>query len=72
MDDRKERRIATDLFPSIELVSTLDLLHDAHGALGWEDKDLACVAIALRWGGNFAPPRQDPRAAWYAALIESA
>jgi hypothetical protein len=70
-DDRKERRIATDLFPSIELVSTLDLLHDASGALGWEESELARVAIALRWGGNFAPPRQDPRAAWYAALLES-
>ncbi|HEX8795229.1 MAG TPA: hypothetical protein VF765_29980 [Polyangiaceae bacterium] len=70
-DDRKERRIATDLFPAIELVSTLDLLHDASRALRWNEDELARVAIALRWGGNFAPPRQDPRAAWYAALLRS-
>jgi hypothetical protein len=68
-DDSKERRIATELFPSIELVSTLDVLHDASLVLGWNEDELRRVAVALRWGGNFAPPRQDPRAAWYAALL---
>lgn len=27
------------------------------------------VALDLRWGGNFAPPRRDPRAEWYAELL---
>jgi predicted nucleic acid-binding protein len=71
-DDRKERRIAVELFPAITLISTLDLLHDAAHALGWSHVELARVATALRWGGNFAPPRQDPRAAWYEALLRSA
>ena len=70
-DDRKERRIATDLFPSIEIVSTLDLLHGASLALGWKEEELRRVAVALRWGGNFAPPRHDPRASWYSALLQS-
>ena len=68
-DDRKERRIAMEMFPSIELVSTLDILHDASRSLGWSAQELARVAVALRWGGNFAPPRKDPRAGWYAALL---
>lgn len=68
-DDRKERRIATDMFPSIELISTLDILYDASRALGWKQDDLVRVAVALRWGGNFAPPRQDPRGPWYANLL---
>lgn len=68
-DDCKERRIATEMFPSIELVSTLDVLHDASRSLAWSDQELAQVAAALRWGGNFAPPRNDPRADWYAALL---
>jgi hypothetical protein len=68
-DDRKERRIATEMFPSIELVSTLDVLHDASRSLGWSDQELARTAVALRWGGNFARPRSDPRADWYAALL---
>lgn len=68
-DDRKERRIATEMFPSIELVSTLDVLHDASQVLGWDEDELKRVGAALRCGGNFAPPRQDPRTAWYAALL---
>jgi len=68
-DDCKERRVAAELFPSIELVSTLDLLHDAAGVLGWRFEELTRVAVSLRRGGNFAPPRQDPRAAWYATLL---
>ena len=68
-DDRKERRIASEMFPSIKLVSTLDVLHDASRALGWDEDELRRVAVSLRWGGNFAPPRQDARAAWYSALL---
>lgn len=54
-DDRKERRIACDLFPGIELVSTLDVLADAERALAWSATELAIVANDLRWRGNFAP-----------------
>jgi predicted nucleic acid-binding protein len=68
-DDRKERRIARDLFPAIELVSTLDVLAEAEERLGWSSVDLATVARDLRWRGNFAPPRQDPRGAWYESLL---
>jgi hypothetical protein len=68
-DDRKERRIARDLFPAIELVSTLDVLAQAEERLGWSSVDRATVASDLRWRGNFAPPRQDPRGAWYESLL---
>jgi predicted nucleic acid-binding protein len=71
-DDRKQRRVASELFPGIELISTLDLLHDAAQALGWSDDEIASVAADLRWRGNFAPPRQDPRSNWYAALLQRA
>lgn len=71
-DDRRERRVASELFPGIGLVSTLDLLHDAQRALGWDEDEVASVAADLRWRGNFAPPRQDPRSAWYAALLRRA
>lgn len=69
-DDRKERRVAVDLFPRIELVSTLDVLHDASKALRWSDAELASIAADLRWRGNFAPPRQDPRGPWYESLLK--
>ena len=37
-DDRKERRIAKDLFPNIELVSSLDILQDASRRLHWDEQ----------------------------------
>jgi predicted nucleic acid-binding protein len=71
-DDTKERRVARTIFASIELVSTLDLVYDAALALGWNDAELVQVAIALRWRGNFAPPRRDPRREWYVSLLARA
>jgi hypothetical protein len=68
-DDRKERNVARDLFPTIEIVSTLDVLAEAEKALGWSAEELAMVACDLRWRGNFAPPRMDPRAGWYESLL---
>lgn len=67
-DDRKERRVARDMFPKIELISTLDLLHQASERLGWEGAELAEIARNLRWRGNFAVPKQDPLGTWYAGL----
>jgi hypothetical protein len=71
-DDRKERAVAADLFPGLPVISTLDLLHEAARALRWTDDDLAAVAARVRWRGNFAPPRDDPRRQWYLTLLRRA
>jgi predicted nucleic acid-binding protein len=68
-DDRKARRLARDLFPAIDLVTTLDLLAGAEEALAWSAEELATVASNLRWRGNFAPPRKDPRCTWYEDIL---
>lgn len=68
-DDRKARRIARELYPSIRLISTLDLVADAARALDWSDAMLRRVAQDLCVDGRFEPPRSDPRRAWYAALL---
>jgi predicted nucleic acid-binding protein len=68
-DDRKERNVALDLFPTIDLISTLDVLADAAKALDWSSQELVKAAHDLRWRGNFAPPRKDPRGTWYEALL---
>jgi hypothetical protein len=68
-DDAKERRVARAIFPKIELVSTLSVLSDAAKALALSEEELVRVATDLRWRGNFAPPRKDPLAAWYAGLL---
>jgi hypothetical protein len=69
-DDGKERRVALELFPELELVSTLAVLHEA--VRGWPDEELLPMAADLRWGGNFAPPRRDPLSSWYADLLDRA
>lgn len=71
-DDAKERRVALDVFPQIEILSTLDLVHDAAALLRWDDAQLIEVALALRWRGNFAPPKRDPRGPWFVALLARA
>ena len=71
-DDGKEQRVAREIFPKIEIVSTLAVLHDAVHRLNLaEDAQLRIVAD-LRWGGNFAPPRKDPLSSWYADLLRKA
>jgi hypothetical protein len=71
-DDGKERRVARQLFPRIEVVSTLDVLHDAVRRLDLAEAKLLRLAFDLRWCGNFAPPRKDPLSAWYAELLRRA
>jgi predicted nucleic acid-binding protein len=71
-DDGKERRVAKDIFPKIEVISTLAVLHDAAKALALSEDELLHMATDLRWRGNFAPPRRDPLSAWYAELLRKA
>jgi predicted PhzF superfamily epimerase YddE/YHI9 len=71
-DDGKEKRVAQAVFPKIEILSTLSILHDTARVLNLSDDDLLRLATNLRWGGNFAPPRRDPLASWYAGLLRRA
>lgn len=71
-DDPKERRVALELFPGLELHSTLGLLRRATAALGLDEATLVRLALDLRWRGNFLPPRRDPERAWYEALLAQA
>lgn len=71
-DDGKERRIAREQFPGIELVSTLTVLDGAVRALALPEHELLGLVADLRWRGNFAPPRRDPLSPWYADLLRRA
>lgn len=71
-DDGKERRIARAQFPRIDLISTLAVLDEAVRALALPEHELLGLVADLRWRGNFAPPRKDPLAPWYAELLRRA
>src|ERR1044071_2593805 len=59
-DAGKEQRVARELFPKIEVISTLGVLHEAVSKLALAEDAQLRLAADLRWRGNFAPPRRDP------------
>lgn len=69
-DDPRVRSIARSSFPEVELLSTLELIHDAIGALGFSEEQTRELLSRLRHRGNFAPPRSLPRGDWYRDLLE--
>lgn len=69
-DDAKVRRVARSLFPEMELLSTLELIHDATPVLGFSEGQTRECLQRLRYRGNFAPPRSLPRADWYRDMLE--
>lgn len=71
-DDRKEQALARRIFPTIEIISTLDILHEALNALDFPEPDVLRIATDLRWRGNFAPPRKDPWSEWYSDILRRA
>jgi hypothetical protein len=68
-DDGLERRVAAREEPQLEVVGTLALLRKGTLAMSLGQEDLARIARALRFQGNFLPPRQDPDRDWYQQLL---
>jgi hypothetical protein len=71
-DDGRERKIARQLYPPIELRSTLSLVRAFANHQALDDIAVQALATDLRWRGNFLPPRNDPDAAWFAGTLGSA
>ncbi len=65
-DDPRERRVAKELYDSLQIKSTLEFLQRAANVLELDDSTLAQIAYDLRWRGNFLPPRRDPLGSWFA------
>lgn len=68
-DDSRISKVASQLYSSLELISTLDLVRNAANALALGRLDLVVLAQNLRWRGNFLPPRGSPHREWYASLL---
>jgi len=68
-DDPKVRRVARELFESIDLRSTLGVLRDATARMRLASHDLKRVARDLRWRGRFLPPNGDRDREWFRALL---
>jgi hypothetical protein len=68
-DDPKIRRVAREMFPEIELWSTLGLIRTGTGRLCIGQDELAQLARDVRWRGRFLPPNGDPDREWFRALL---
>jgi predicted nucleic acid-binding protein len=68
-DDGRERKIARQLYPQIELRSTLGLVRAFANHAGLDDVAVRELASDLRWRGNFLPPRGDPDAGWFVRAL---
>ena len=68
-DDAKVRKVARMVFPEVELLSTLELVHDAIALLELPPDQTRDWLRRLRRRGNFAPPRRLPLAEWYRDML---
>ena len=69
-DDRKARRIFGERIPSVQLVSTLELLKLWADVGHVADTDLRTAMIAMRSGASYIPRSRDPLFEWWSAIIE--
>ena len=68
-DDGKVRRVFGQLYPALELHSTLGLIRQASLRLGFDEKTLRDVLRTLRAKARFAPPKRDPERDWYVSYL---
>lgn len=68
-DDRKARRVFGERVPSVQLVSTLELLKLWADLGRIADTDLREALIAMRSGASYIPGRRDPLFQWWAAIV---
>lgn len=65
-DDPKVKRVTRERYAAVRLISTLELVVEAIGKLGLDERE---VAYNLRWRGNFLPPRGDANAGWFEGAL---
>ncbi len=68
-DDSRQANVARMLFPSIEIVSTLDLVYSVVSKLKLDDVALRSLARDIRFRASFLPPKKDPHREWFLDLL---
>ena len=69
-DDRKARRVIAERAPALQLVSTLDLLHDWAESAQVEDDALRRVMEDMRSGASYMPGPRNPRFKWWQDIMQ--
>src|SRR5205823_2328326 len=64
-DEKKTRRIAGQIAPGLSLLWTTQLLREAIAALALDETETQRLLQAVRRGGRFKPPVEDPNREWW-------
>lgn len=67
-DDRKARRVFGERIPSVQLVSTLDILKLWADTGQVADTDLQAAMMAMRSGASYIPSTRDPLFEWWSGI----
>ena len=68
-DDRKARRVIAERAPTVQLVSTLDLLSDWATVAQVPAAELRSTMEAMRSGASYVPGRGNPRFNWWHEIM---
>ena len=69
IDDRKERRVLEERVPTVQLVSTLDLLKLWSQDASVSDVELREAMMSMRSGASYVPGYRDPLYAWWREVM---
>ena len=68
-DDRKARRVLSEQFPTVPLVSTLELLNQWAQEESVSDVEMQAAMMRMRTGASYAPGHRDPLYEWWLQVI---
>jgi len=69
-DDGKARRVIAERLPTLQLISTLDLLHDWAGLAHIPDDELQRVMEEMREGASYVPGPKNPHFEWWQDIMQ--
>ena len=70
IDDRKAKRVLTELAPTVPLISTLDLLVRWVETASVPSDELRSVLERIRSSANYVPSRRDPHYEWWLEAMQ--
>ncbi len=67
IDDRKAKRVLSERFPDVVLVSTLDILQEWSATVS--ETELRDALITMSSAANYVPGRRDPLYVWWYHIV---
>ena len=69
IDDRKARRVMSEVMPEVALVSTLELMRLWAQGASVPARELRDALMAMQTGASYVPGRRDPLYGWWLSVM---